>query len=90
MEDVATLSHTPWDCKYHVVYTPKSWRKAHRLLWALAFPASPTAARRAAGQFVRGGLYSYRTVCIWIQATDELPVSGKDHHVAAYRQTVLG
>ena len=27
MEDVDTLSHTTWDCKYHVVLIPK-YRKA--------------------------------------------------------------
>ena len=28
MEDVATLSHTTWDCKYHAVCIPKYRRKA--------------------------------------------------------------
>jgi REP element-mobilizing transposase RayT len=27
-EDVDTLSHTTWDCKYHVVRIPKFRRKA--------------------------------------------------------------
>jgi len=28
MEDVASLSHTKWECKYHVVFIPKCRRKA--------------------------------------------------------------
>jgi putative transposase len=28
MEDVDTLSHTTWDCKYHMVLIPKYRRKA--------------------------------------------------------------
>ena len=28
LEDVDTLSHTTWDCKYHVVCMPKYRRKA--------------------------------------------------------------
>jgi putative transposase len=28
MPDVETLSHTKWDCKYHVVFIPKYRRKA--------------------------------------------------------------
>jgi hypothetical protein len=28
MDDVATLSHTTWDCKYYVVFIPKYRRKA--------------------------------------------------------------
>ena len=28
MEDVASLSHTKWECKYHVVFIPKGRRKA--------------------------------------------------------------
>src|SRR5207302_4629060 len=34
MPDIETLSHTKWDCKYHVVFIPKYRRKAlsHELL----------------------------------------------------------
>ena len=28
MPDIETLSHTTWDCKYHVVFIPKYRRKA--------------------------------------------------------------
>ena len=28
MPDIETLSHTKWDCKYHVVFSPKYRRKA--------------------------------------------------------------
>ena len=28
MEDAASLSHTKWECKYHVVFIPKCRRKA--------------------------------------------------------------
>ena len=28
MPDIETLSHTKWDCKYHVVFIPKYRRKA--------------------------------------------------------------
>ena len=28
MEDVASLSHTKWECKYHVVFIPKFRRRA--------------------------------------------------------------
>ena len=28
MPDSETLSHTKWDCKYHVVFIPKYRRKA--------------------------------------------------------------
>jgi putative transposase len=28
MPDSKTLSHTTWDCKYHVVFTPKYRRQA--------------------------------------------------------------
>ena len=28
MPDIETLSHTTWDCKYHVVFLPKYRRKA--------------------------------------------------------------
>ena len=27
-DEVSSLSHTKWDCKYHVVFTPKYRRKA--------------------------------------------------------------
>ena len=27
MEDIASLSHTKWECKYHVVFIPKCRRK---------------------------------------------------------------
>jgi len=27
MNDIQCLSHTKWDCKYHVVWIPKYWRK---------------------------------------------------------------
>jgi putative transposase len=26
MKDFQSLSHTPWDCRYHLVWVPK-WRK---------------------------------------------------------------
>jgi REP element-mobilizing transposase RayT len=37
MPDSETLSHTKWDCKYHVVFIPKYRRKAlyHELRWHL-------------------------------------------------------
>jgi putative transposase len=37
MPDSETLSHTTWDCKYHVVFIPKYRRKAfsHELRWHL-------------------------------------------------------
>ena len=25
MDEYETLSHTTWDCKYHVVFIPKKW-----------------------------------------------------------------
>ena len=28
MDDVETLAHTKWECKYHVVFIPKYRRKA--------------------------------------------------------------
>ena len=28
MDDYESLSHTKWDCKYHVVFIPKCRRKA--------------------------------------------------------------
>ncbi len=28
MRDIQTLSHTRWECKYHVVFIPKYRRKA--------------------------------------------------------------
>ena len=28
MEDRKSLSHTQWECKYHVIFIPKYWRKA--------------------------------------------------------------
>ena len=28
MENTETLKHTRWDCKYHVVFIPKYYRKA--------------------------------------------------------------
>ena len=28
MNDYQTLSHTKWECKYHVVFIPKGRRKA--------------------------------------------------------------
>jgi putative transposase len=28
MDELASLSHTKWECKYHVVYIPKGRRKA--------------------------------------------------------------
>ncbi len=28
MDDVETLSHTTWECKYHLVFIPKYRRKA--------------------------------------------------------------
>ncbi|NTW35741.1 MAG: IS200/IS605 family transposase, partial [Syntrophobacteraceae bacterium] len=28
MDDVGTLAHTKWECKYHVVFIPKYRRKA--------------------------------------------------------------
>jgi len=28
MDDVETLAHTTWECKYHVVFIPKYRRKA--------------------------------------------------------------
>ena len=27
-DEVSSLSHTKWDCKYHIVFTPKYRRKA--------------------------------------------------------------
>jgi putative transposase len=27
MEDIESLSHTKWECKYHVVFIPKCRRK---------------------------------------------------------------
>ena len=27
MEDYQSLNHTRWDCKYHVVFIPKCWKK---------------------------------------------------------------
>ncbi len=33
MKDYQSLSHTKWDCKYHVVYIPKRWNQ--RLYGAL-------------------------------------------------------
>jgi len=27
MEDVQTLAHTVWECKYHIVWIPKYWKK---------------------------------------------------------------
>ena len=27
MDEYETLCHTTWDCKYHVVFIPKCWRK---------------------------------------------------------------
>ncbi len=33
MKDYQSLSHTEWDCKYHVVYIPKRWKQ--RLYGAL-------------------------------------------------------
>ena len=27
-DEVSSLSHTRWDCKYHIVFTPKYRRKA--------------------------------------------------------------
>ena len=27
-DDVSSLSHTKWDCQYHIVFTPKYRRKA--------------------------------------------------------------
>ena len=27
MDEYATLSHTKWDCKYHIVFIPKCRRK---------------------------------------------------------------
>ena len=33
MKDYQSLSHTKWDCKYHVVYIPK--RRKQRLYGAL-------------------------------------------------------
>ncbi len=33
MRDYQSLSHTKWDCKYHVVYIPK--RRKQRLYGAL-------------------------------------------------------
>ena len=28
MRSVESLSHTRWECKYHVVFIPKYWKKA--------------------------------------------------------------
>lgn len=28
MKDIGSLSHTQWECKYHVVFIPKYRRKA--------------------------------------------------------------
>jgi REP element-mobilizing transposase RayT len=33
MEDVDSLCHTKWECKYHVVFIPKYRRKALFALW---------------------------------------------------------
>jgi putative transposase len=33
MPDIETLSHTTWDCKYHVVFIPKYRRKALSHAW---------------------------------------------------------
>lgn len=27
-DDISSLSHTKWDCQYHIVFTPKYRRKA--------------------------------------------------------------
>ncbi|CAB1369855.1 protein of unknown function [Denitratisoma oestradiolicum] len=27
MKEYQSLSHTRWDCKYHVVFIPKRWKK---------------------------------------------------------------
>ena len=27
MDEYESLSHSKWDCKYHVVFIPKGWRK---------------------------------------------------------------
>ena len=27
MDEFQSLSHTKWDCKYHVVFIPKCWRR---------------------------------------------------------------
>jgi putative transposase len=27
MKEFQSLSHTKWDCKYHVVFIPKYWKK---------------------------------------------------------------
>jgi putative transposase len=34
MKDIGSLSHTKWECKYHVVFIPKYRRKVmYRELW---------------------------------------------------------
>ena len=34
MKDYQSLSHTKWDCKYHVVFIPKYWPSRRRTgLW---------------------------------------------------------
>ena len=30
MDEYETLSHTTWDCKYHIVFIPKYRRKTHQ------------------------------------------------------------
>jgi putative transposase len=30
MQDYQSLSHTKWDCKYHVVFIPKKRKKRNR------------------------------------------------------------
>ena len=33
MDDYESLSHSKWECKYHVVFIPKCRRKGRRFTW---------------------------------------------------------
>lgn len=47
MKEYQSLSHTRWDCKYHVAFIPKKRKKKKGTLAAPALRASPAPKKRA-------------------------------------------
>ena len=48
MDDHESLSHTKWDCKYHVVFIPKCRRKT---LYAELYPDSLKTRQKVLAKF---------------------------------------
>jgi putative transposase len=59
MDEYASLSHTKWDCKYHVVFIPKCRRKVlYKNLWQHLGEVFHSLAQQRESQILEGHLLS--------------------------------